>query len=223
MRCHKGIHPRIGAVDVVPFVPLAEATLGDAIESAHQFGREFAKREQVPIYYYGQAALRNDRRSLSHIRKGGYEGLRDRFSKSESSYPDEEVPVFSLRKGATAVGARGPLVAFNVNLDSRDLDLARRIAFSIRESGEGFPAVMALGLFLENQDCVQISMNLLDYRRTSIRMVYDRICALAAENGVGIRQSEIIGLLPVAAMAEVSPAYLRLPDFSEDRFLESHF
>jgi glutamate formiminotransferase / 5-formyltetrahydrofolate cyclo-ligase len=222
MRCHQGIHPRLGAVDVVPFIPFGEASMAEAVEAAHRFGHEFAKKTGVPVYFYGEAALSVSRRQLPDVRRGGYEGLEAKL-KDLDWYPDAGEPVFHGRWGATAVGARIPLVAFNVNLDSTDLTLAREIACAIRESSGGFPAVKAIGLFLASKNRVQVSMNLTDYRQTSLRTVYDFIRKQVRSRGVDILHSELIGLLPREAMHDVTPEYLKLIDFSEARIIESHF
>ncbi len=222
MRRHEGIHPRIGAVDVVPFIPLGEATMAEAVTAAHCFGHEFAKRTGVPVYFYGEAALKPERRQLPDVRRGGYEGLTARL-KDPQWYPDAGDAVFNEHWGATAVGARIPLVAFNVNLDSTDLSLAREIACAVRESSGGFPCVKAIGLFLAGRNKIQVSMNLTDYRKTSLRTVFDSIEKMARTRGVSILHSELIGLLPRDALADATPEYLRLIDFSEDRIIESHF
>jgi len=221
MRYHEGIHPRIGAVDVVPFIPLGDASMSDAVAAAHRFGREFAAKTAVPVYFYGEAALHADRKQLPAVRRGGYEGLEERF-KNPVWCPDAGAPVFHVQWGATAVGARIPLVAFNVNLNSTDIDLARAIACSVRESNGGFPAVKAIGLFLKSKNCVQVSMNLTDFRVTSIRMVFDFIEAMARTHGVDVLHSELIGLLPKEALRDATPEYLKLLDFTEDRIIESH-
>jgi glutamate formiminotransferase len=222
MRLHKGIHPRVGAVDVVPFIPFGEASMADAVEVARRFGREFAKKTQVPVYFYGEAALKHDRRHLPDIRRGGYECLEAKL-KNPDWIPDAGEPVFRNRWGATAVGARIPLIAFNVNLNSTDLGLARAIACAVRESSGGFASVKAIGLFLKSKNLVQVSMNLTDYRQTAIRTVFDFIERQARSSGVDILHSELIGLLPRDALSDVTPQYLKLIDFSEDRIIESHF
>ena len=221
LRYHEGIHPRIGAVDVVPFIPFGDASMTEAVKVAHRFGHEFAKKTGVPVYFYGEAALSVSRRQLPDIRRGGYEGLEAKL-KEPDWYPDAGEPVFHDRWGATVVGARIPLVAFNVNLDSTDLTLARDIACAIRESSGGFPAVKAIGLFLVSKNKVQVSMNLTDYRQTSLRTVFDFIERQARAHGVGVLHSELIGLLPREALNNVTLQHLKLIDFSEDRFIESH-
>jgi len=222
MRRHQGVHPRIGAVDVVPFIPFGDAAMSDAVETAHRFGRRFATETSVPVYFYGEAAISPKRRLLPYIRRGGYEGLAMKLQNPHWS-PDAGRPVFLERWGATAVGARLPLIAFNINLESTDLDLARKIACELRESSGGLPAVQAIGLFLRSQNRVQVSMNITDYRKTSLRSVFDLVATRANALGVEIARSELIGLLPRDAMVDVKPEELKLKDFSEDRIIESHF
>lgn len=221
MTLQTGVHPRIGAVDVVPFIPLKNAVMKDAVETAHRFGRAFAERNGVPVYFYGEAALVADRKELPALRRGGYEGLERRV---EEPYwtPDAGPHVFNPQSGATAVGAREPLVAFNINLDSDDLDVAKRIAAVIRHSGGGLQHVRAIGVPLRSRRIVQVSMNLTNYRITPPCVVFERVKKLAAEEGIAILCSELIGLIPEGALEGVSPEYLRLDDFSEIRILEKH-
>jgi glutamate formiminotransferase len=221
MRCHRGIHPRIGAVDVVPFIPFGDAVMADAVAVAHHFGQAFAQKTGVPVFFYGEAARRPERRQLPDIRRGGYEGLAAKLMDPDWQ-PDAGEAVFRERSGATAVGARIPLVAYNINLQSADLALAKRIACAVRESNGGFPAVKAIGLFLESKNQVQVSMNLTDYRRTPLRTVFDFIRDKAGQAGVEIACSELIGLLPQEALKDVTPDYLKLEGFSQDRIIETH-
>ena len=221
MRRHRGIHPRIGAVDVVPFIPLGGASMDEAVEAAHRFGHELGKRTGIPVYFYGEAALKPERRQLHDIRRGGYETLASRL-RDPTWHPDAGEAVFNEKWGATAVGARIPLVAFNVNLDSEDLALAKEIACAIRESSGGVPCVKAIGLSLASKKKVQISMNLTDYRKTSMRLVFDLINELARARGVAVLHSELIGLVPRDALADSPPGYLKLIDFSADRIIETH-
>jgi len=223
MRKHAGVHPRIGAVDVVPFVPLESADMSDAVEMAHRFGHIFGRRNNVPVYFYGEAALEPGRKKLADIRRGQYEGLRDRMS--DPAWAPDISPYgsgFNPRLGATAVGARKPLIAFNINLNSNDIELARDIAGSIRRSSGGFRHVQAIGVFLKSRNIAQVSMNLTDHETTSIRTVFDAVTKKAVEHGVDILESELIGLIPRAALEGVTADYLKLLDFSEKRIIESH-
>jgi len=221
MRFHEGIHPRMGAVDVVPFIPLEDAILADAVSVAHYFGHIVAGEMNIPVYFYGEAALREERRNLAHVRRGGYEALPTKLQQ-ESWRPDAGEAIFHPQKGAVAVGARMPLIAFNINLNTTDWELAKKIASSIRTSSGGFADVMAIGLFLESRRCVQVSMNLTNYKKTSLKTVYDRVSELAAKDGVTVLHSELIGLLPREAMKDTWPGYLNLPEFHEERFIEFH-
>ncbi|NPU83489.1 MAG: glutamate formimidoyltransferase [Syntrophaceae bacterium] len=221
MRDHRGGHPRIGAVDVIPFVPLGGAGMDVAVEAARRFGAAFGEECGVPVFFYGEAALRPERRQLPQLRRGGYEGLRERM-KNPAWWPDAGPVSFNERSGASAVGARMPLVAFNVNLDSGDVELARRIAGRIRESGGGLPALRAIGVFLESRGIAQVSMNLTDWRVTPVRAAFEAVEAAASSHGVGILESELIGLAPRGAFTGVSPEAIKLRNFSEKHFLESH-
>lgn len=222
MREHTGAHPRIGAVDVVPFVPLGEATMRDAVRVAHGFGRAYGERNRIPVYFYGEAARVPWKRELSDIRRGGYEALRERMS-DPRWMPDAGPAVFHERSGATAVGARIPLIAFNINLKSGDLALAQNIARTIRQSGGGLPFVKALGIPLKSRKLAQVSMNLTDYRVTSVRTVFERVREVAARHGIEILESELIGLIPQAALAGTTPGDLKLRGFSDTKILETHF
>jgi glutamate formiminotransferase len=219
---HAGVHPRIGAVDVVPFIPLGDADMSDAVRIAHDFGREFSEEFQIPVYFYGEAALTPSRRELSHIRKGGYEALNERL-KDPVWHPDIGPNLFNECTGATAVGARLPLIAFNINLKSDNLPLAQDIARRIRQSSGGFPHVKAIGLLLRSRRVAQVSMNLTDYRVTSLRTVFDRVREEAARCNTDILESELIGLIPRAALADVTADYMKLKEFSDQKILESHF
>ena len=212
MEQHTGEHPRIGAVDVVPFVPLGETTMDDAIRLARSFGKRIARRFAVPVYLYARAAARADRVRLADVRRGGYEGLRDEIDEPERR-PDFGPRRTHPRAGAVAVGARPFLIAWNVNLDTNDVDIAKRISRTVRESGGGLPAVQANGFMIDELDAAQVSMNLLDFETTPLWKAFDEVERLAAAEGVGVRESELIGLAPqaafdaVAAHAGVSGAY----------------
>ncbi|SEM73773.1 glutamate formiminotransferase [Syntrophus gentianae] len=221
MRKHEGgVHPRIGAVDVVPFIPLADAEMSEAVGAAHRFGAMFGVRNRIPVYFYGASALSPDRRELPDIRRGGYESLEERL-KDPKWRPDAGPALFNAQSGATAVGARIPLVAFNVVLNCSDLKRAEDVARSIRQSSGGLRHVKAIGVHLKSRGLVQVSMNLTDYRETSMRRVFDEIQARAGLLGIEILESELIGLIPQAALDGRSPEYFKLKDFSDRRILEN--
>jgi glutamate formiminotransferase len=203
LRRHDGQHPRIGAVDVIPFVPLGDTTIDQCIELAREFGRRLAERFDLPVYLYAKAALRPDREVLADIRRPQFEGLRDLIALPEHA-PDFGPLRLHETAGAVAVGARPFLIAYNINLDSRDLELARRIARRVRERSGGLPRVQALGLYLEDLDCAQVSMNLLDHTVTPLWRVWEAVGEAARGEGVEPRESELIGLCPLAALIEVA-------------------
>jgi glutamate formiminotransferase len=203
MNAHEGQHPRIGAVDVVPFVPLGDTTLDECIELARTFGQRIAAAYDLPVYLYAKAATRPDRVVLADIRRPQFEGLRDLIGQ-EGQAPDFGPARLHPTAGAVAVGARPFLIAYNVNLESADVDLAKRIARAVRESSGGLPRVQGLGLFLDDLGCAQVSMNLLDFSVTPMWRVWEAVRDLAAESGVAIRESELIGLCPLAALTDVA-------------------
>lgn len=203
MEEHEGQHPRIGAVDVIPFVPLGETTMEECIELARRFGAHVAERFELPVYLYAKAATRAERVILADIRKPQYEGLR-----SEISHPGRQPDYGPARMhpsaGAVAVGARPFLIAFNINLETSDVDLAKRIAHRIRERSGGLSRVQALGLYLDDIQRAQVSINLLDHTVTPLWLVWETVRGLAADEGVEVRESELIGLAPLAALVEVA-------------------
>ena len=192
---HRGAHPRVGAIDVIPFVPLQGATMRDAIASAHRLGLVFAGQCDVPVFFYGEAAARRDRRELPVVRKGGFEQLAERLC-APGWRPDAGPSTPHPTAGATVVGARRPLVAFNAVLESGDMAVANAICRAIRESSGGLPAVRAMGMFLVSRGLAQVSMNLLDYQRTSPRTVSRRIEAEGRRLGVRVREYELVGCAP---------------------------
>lgn len=223
MEQHRGAHPRIGSVDVMPFVPLGQTRIEECVDLARRFGEQVAQRFELPVYLYGEAALRPERRRLADVRRGQFEGLRDRIGTDPDRAPDFGPARLHPRGGAIAVGARKPLIAFNVNLATDDLALAKRIAHVIRESSGGLPGVQAMGVLLENPGqprMAQVSMNLVDWERTGIPRVVREIQRMARENGTDIDHCELIGLAPTAALLEVASATLGLRGFSVDQALE---
>jgi glutamate formiminotransferase len=220
MRRHRGVHPRIGALDVCPFVPLGGAPMALAVAAARRFGQALAAGRGVPVYFYGEAAAAAGRRALPAIRAGGYEGLAARLG-DPAWAPDAGPARFDARAGATAVGARPVLVAYNVWLDADDLGTARAIAASVRESSGGLPALQAMGVRLESRRCAQVAMNLLDYRRTSLARAFDAVAAEAARRGVGVARGELVGLAPRAALGGRPPETVGLPGLAPERYLDT--
>jgi glutamate formiminotransferase len=221
LRAHKGEHPRIGAVDVVPFVPLAGTTMDECVAIAHRFGRAVAERHQLPVYFYARAATRPERVRLPDIRKPQYEGLQDLMATTH--VPDAGPPRVHPTAGAMVTGARPPLIAFNIELDTTDIGLAKRIAKEIRESSGGLPAVQALGFGLTDPPRAQVSMNLLDTSITPLGRVWREVESRAREAGVRILRGELIGLMPLDAVLGVAAESLRLERFDRERIIEAHF
>jgi glutamate formiminotransferase len=221
MRSHQGEHPRLGAVDVVPFVPLAGVAMDECVAIAHRFGHEVAERHNVPVYFYARAATRRERIRLPDIRRPQYEGLAELLATTH--VPDAGPAVLHPKAGAIVVGARPPLIAFNIELDTADLKLAKRIAKEIRESSGGLPAVQALGFALTGPPRSQVSMNLLDTTQTSLATVWHEVERRANEAGVKVLRGELIGLLPLDAALQVTADALKLESFDRSRVIESHF
>ena len=196
---HEGAHPRMGATDVVPFVPLGSATKDTAVAAAFQAAERIWNECGVPTYLYGDAARSDQRRNLAKVRKGQFEGIREAIVTDPARAPDFGNPEVHATAGITAVGARFFLIAYNVNLETRDLDLAKQIAKAIRERDGGMPGVKAMGFDLPEKEQVQVSMNLVDYRKTSPLEVFDEIGRRAKEAGVSVAGSEVVGLIPEAA------------------------
>ena len=220
---HTGAHPRIGAVDVIPFVPLGTTRLAECVDLARRFGEQIAMRFDLPVYLYGEAALRPERRRLANVRRGQYEGLREEIATNPDRAPDFGPTRLHPRGGAVAVGARKPLIAFNINLRTADLALAIKIANTIRESSGGMPAVQAMGVLLENPGrpaMAQVSTNLVDWERTGIAAVVGEVRRLAREAGTDVDHCELIGLAPTGALLEVAADALGLEEFSTDQALE---
>lgn len=210
---NKGVHPRIGALDVLPFVPLGGATLADCIALAHQAGHRIWQELGIPVYFYEAAALQPGRSKLEYVRRGEFE--------HPTQLPDLGGPALHPIAGATIVGARQILIAYNVNLLTEDLAAAKSIARSVRTSSGGLPAVKALGLSLSSQGLVQVSMNLTDYEVTSIEQAYDGVVRFAKKLQVEVKESELIGLAPAAALDQSIAERIKLKDFSPDRIIEN--
>lgn len=220
MNEHKGEHPRIGAMDVVPFVPVSGMTMDDAVALAQQVGKRIAEQLLVPVYLYANAAATPARKRLPDVRKGEYEGLKEAIALPERR-PDFGEPRLHPTAGATAVGARPPLIAFNVNLGTTNLQIAKDIGKALRESSGGLVNVQAMGVDLAEQGIVQVSMNLLDYTRTPIHRAYEMVRSEASRYGVPVIGSEIIGLVPLDALLGAADFYLRLTGFTRKQVLEA--
>lgn len=215
---HAGVHPRIGAADVVPFVPVDGATLKECVQLAHRLGERVWRELAVPVYFYEAAALAPERVPLENVRRGGFERAR--------LQPDLGGPGLHPRAGACVIGARKFLIAFNINLNTDDIDVARAIARKIRTSSGGLPHVKAIGVLLESRNLAQVSMNLTDFEQMPLHVVFQRVKQEAAALGVDIAGSEIIGLIPKKAIEMTAAAYLAVENFSgglilENRLLES--
>ena len=210
---HQGEHPRMGATDVLPFVPVRGASMEACVALARRVGRRIGEELAIPVFFYEEAATRPERRNLADVRAGEFEGLREKIGTDPARAPDFGPPHIHPTAGATAVGARFFLVAYNVNLASDDVKLAKAIAKKIRERDGGLKCVKALGFFLEDRKLAQVSMNLTNYQVTSIERVYAEIEGLARAAGVGILESELVGLAPRAALPDGVPARVKLAGF----------
>jgi glutamate formiminotransferase len=219
MTRHHGSHPRMGAVDVVPFIPIRGVDTKEAVEIARRFGK-FVGELGVPVYYYEDAATRPERKSLTDIRKGEYEALPEKL-KSPEWTPDEGPATFNPKTGGLVTGARFPLVAFNVNLRTDNLEIAQKIAKAVRHINGGYRFVRAIGLALEDQKMVQVSMNLIHYQKTPIPRVFETIRSEAARYGVNIAGTELVGPVPLGALEEVLKHYLQVHEFSMDQIIEN--
>ncbi|MGH2594503.1 MAG: glutamate formimidoyltransferase [Actinomycetota bacterium] len=213
---HRGGHPRMGAADVIPFMPVRGSSIEDCVGIAQGFARELAEVLHIPVYLYDRAALTPDRASLAEVRKGEFEGLREAVARGE------RLPDFGPREigraGATAVGARKPLVAFNVYLDGNDEDAAKQIAREVRESSGGLPSVRAIGFAVpERGGIVTVSMNLVDHEVTGLRTAFEAVAEQATGRGLAITDTEIVGLVPESALDLNEVAYLRLEGFDPDK------
>jgi len=221
MRTHTGEHPRLGATDVLPFVPISGVTIDDCVALAHEAGRRIAHELSIPVYYYERAAMRPERVNLEDVRRGALELLREQISRNPERAPDEGLPVVHETAGAIAVGARPFLIAFNVVLRSDDITIARRIAKTIRARSGGLPFVKALGFRLATRNLVQVSLNLVNYEVTGMETAYDAIKRDAAALGVELDSTEIVGLVPRAALNREAEYFRKLQDFSESKILEN--
>jgi glutamate formiminotransferase len=218
---HRGVHPRMGATDVVPFVPVKGVHLDDCVEIARWVAEETWRRFRIPAYLYEAAAREPRRRNLEYVRQGQFERLREEVRKNPDRRPDFGEADLHPTAGATAIGARNFLIAYNINLNTTDLSLAKSIARKIRASDGGFPAVKAIGVELKALGLVQVSMNLIDFETTSIGTVFDAVAEEASKAGVTVESSEIVGLVPRRAIDGVAVRHVKLRNHSPGLILEN--
>lgn len=217
---HKGEHPRMGATDVVPFIPIREITMEECVELARELGQEVWEKLQIPVYLYEKAACTPERQNLSNLRKGQYEGLKTAVAEPERK-PDFGEAKLHPTAGITAIGARPPLIAYNINLGTNNVEIAKRIANVIRGSKGGFPAVKALGIKIEERDMAQVTINMCNFKEVSLFRVFEIVKNEAERYGVNVIGSEIVGLTPMEALIDVADHYLRLENFKMDQILET--
>jgi glutamate formiminotransferase len=220
LRSHRGEHPRLGAVDVVPYVPIEGATMDDCIALARDVAATIAERFALPVYLYEEASQNPARRNLEDIRRGEFEGLAAKMA-APGWAPDFGPPQPHETAGASVIGARMPLIAYNINLNTNRIDVARRIAAAIRHSSGGLRFVKAMGVMLEERQVAQVSMNLTNYQRTPVFRVFEMVKREAERYGVTILESEIVGLVPSAALLATAEYYLQIEGFSGDQVLEN--
>jgi len=219
MAAHRGAHPRIGAIDVIPFTPLRNIDMAACVALAHAFGRRFHEETGIPVYFYEEAALRPERKKLEVIRKGQYEGLREAV-KTPERRPDVGGPVLHPSAGATVIGARRFLVAFNVNLKTTDLQVAKRIAAAVRASSGGFCHVKGIGLALADRGLVQVSLNLVDHEKNPLYRVLETVRMEARRWGVAVAETEVYGMVPAAALLDSTAYYLQVAGFDPAQVIE---
>ena len=221
LRNHAGVHPRIGATDVLPFVPVSGVTMDECVTFAHHAGKRIWEELAIPVYFYERAALRPDRARLENVRGKGFEWIREEIKTNPDRAPDVGEPNLHESAGTIAVGARPFLIAFNVNLRTNDLSIARSIAREVRERDGGLPFLKALGFDLQSRGVVQVSMNLIDYERTGIARAFEAVQKAAARRDVEVLSTEIVGLVPRAALDHEAPYFPLLENFQETVVIES--
>jgi glutamate formiminotransferase len=216
---HQGSHPRIGAVDVIPFVPLQNITMEECVELAHRFGQRYHKETGVPVYFYEEAALKPERKNLEAIRKGQYEVLKKEVVNPER-HPDVGEPSLHPSAGATVIGARKFLIAFNVNLGTEDVNIAREIAKKVRSSSGGLRYVKCIGLPLKERGLVQVSTNIVDYEKNALYRVLELIRMEAKRWNVSVKETEIYGMIPAAAIMDSMSYYMQVSGFNASQIIE---
>lgn len=220
LNTHQGAHPRMGAIDVIPFTPVSNITMEECVELAHSFGERFNRELNVPVYYYEEAAVMPGRTRLEVIRKGQYEVLKEEVVTKPERRPDLGEAKLHETAGATVIGARKFLVAFNVNLNTTDVNIAKAIGKRVRASGGGFTSIKGIGLALEDKGMVQVSMNIVDYEKTAIYRALEFIRMEAARWGVTVNGTEVYGMIPAGAMLDSAAYYMQIDDFDTKQVLE---
>ena len=221
MEQQTGEHPRIGATDVIPFIPVKNVTMEECVELARSLGEEIAEKLGIPVYLYEEAAKIPTRRALPDIRKGQYEGLKQDISKPER-HPDYGAPQMHPTAGATVVGARQFLIAYNINLSTSDVQIAKNIAAAIREAKGGYKYCRAMGIMIEERNLAQVTINMVNYTGTPLHRVFETVKSEAARYGVNVIGSEIVGLTPLQALLDAADYYLRLEGFDRKQIMEEN-
>lgn len=219
MSTHTGEHPRMGATDVIPLIPISDVTMEQCVEYSKELGKRIGEELNIPVFLYEKSAKLSARENLAEVRRGQYEGMAEKLKKEEWQ-PDFGPNNLNIKAGVTAVGARMPLVAFNVNLGTDDITIGKNIAKVVRASGGGFKYCKALGIEIKERNIIQVSMNMVDYTKSSLFRVFDTIEREAKRYGVNVIGSEIIGLVPMQALVDVADYYLRLENFDSSQILE---
>lgn len=218
---HKGEHPRVGATDVLPFVPISGVTIEDCVGLSHETGKRIASELNIPVFFYEYAAIKQERRNLETVRRGGLRGLRERMATDELWHPDAGPMHLHPTAGACVVGVRKFLIAYNINLKTHDIEIARSIATTVRASGGGLPFLKAIGIDLHSRNVAQVSMNLIDFEQTSIKQAFEAVKRESEKYGVEILGSEIVGLVPQAAIDESAEYFQTIENFSPETVLEN--
>ena len=221
MEQHQGEHPRVGATDVIPFIPVSEVTMEECVELANELGREIAEKLDIPVYLYEAAAKLTARVKLPDVRKGEYEGLKTAITSPERQ-PDYGPARMHPTAGATVVGARQFLIAYNINLSTSDVNIAKKIAGSIREAKGGYKYCRAMGVMIEDRNMAQVTINMVDYTGTPLHRVFETVKSEAARYGVTVIGSEVVGMVPLQALIDTADFYLRLEGFDRKQVLEEN-
>lgn len=221
MEKHHGEHPRIGATDVIPFIPVSNVSMDECIELSNELGKQIAEKLGIPVYMYEASAKRPQNIKLPDVRKGQYEGLKEEISKPER-YPDYGPARMHPTAGATVVGARQFLIAYNINLSTSDVKIAKKIATAIREAKGGYKYCRAMGIMIEERNMAQVTINMVNYEGTPLHRVFETVKSEAARYGVNVIGSEIVGLLPMQALIDTAEFYLRLENFDRKQVMEEN-